>query len=197
MQATNKATRTEIIDTTNRQTVLDTCRTYICNRYSTYEFRSIRYEAVLESLRMLGLKDRGHSIVDVGGANGEFGQYLREQGFKGRYDVIDGMLDGTDLNKWNPEDNCYHFAVSIEVVEHLKSPQAFLKTLDKVARNGVVVTTPNPHVVDVKAMDATHISPTYPADFYTAGYRVYPAILFFENGDSLVGIKDKRNSLTS
>ena len=192
----NKATRTEIIDTTNTATVLETCREYIGNRYSTYEFRSIRYEAVLESLRLLGMSDED-SITDVGGADGEFGRYLKENGHTGAYSVIDGMIDGTDLNRWTPEAGSSDFVVSIEVVEHLECPQTFLKTLDCASRKGVVVTTPNPHVVDVKAMDATHISPTYPADFYSVGFRVYPAILFFENGDSLVGLKDKRNSLTS
>lgn len=191
----NKIQRTEVIDTTNQATVLETCRAYIGNRHSGYEFRSIRYEAVLESLRMLGFGDND-SIVDVGGADGEFGRYLVEQGFAGSYAVVDGMLDGTDLNKWNPK-AVYDFAVSIEVVEHLKNPQAFLKTLALSATRGVVVTTPNPHVVDVRAMDATHISPTYPADFYSTGYRVYPAMLFVENGDSLVGIRDKRNCLTN
>lgn len=191
----NAAVRTEVIDTTNRETTLATCQEYIGNRYSSYEFRSIRYEEVLNNLRLLGLQDKGHSIVDVGGADGEFGRYLREQGFKGRYDVIDGMIDGTDLNRWEPETESYHFAVSIEVVEHLKSPRTFLRTLDKTARHGVVVTTPNPHVTDVKAMDATHISEVYPVDFYSEGYKVYPAILFFENGDSLVAIKDKRTGL--
>lgn len=188
----NPAVRTEVIDTTDRDTTLATCREYIGNRYSSYEFRCIRYEAVLESLRLLGLKNTGHSIVDVGGADGEFGRYLREQGFKGRYDVIDGYIDGTDLNKWNPEADSYHFAVSIEVIEHLEIPRSFLRQLDRVARNGVVLTTPNPHVTDVKAMDATHISEVYPADFYSQGYRVFPQILFFENGDSLLAIKDKR-----
>jgi hypothetical protein len=191
----NKATRKEIIDTTDALTVLETCREYIGSRYSTYEFRSIRYEAVLDALRLLGFRNR-HSILDVGGADGEFGRYLREQGHTGHYNVIDGMRDGTDLNKWEPHFPSDDFVVSIEVVEHLKNPVEFLRKLDDAAENGVVVTTPNPHVVDVKAMDATHISPTYPKDFYATGYKVYPAILFFENGDSLIGIKDKRKALT-
>jgi hypothetical protein len=191
----NRAARTEKIDLTNRTSVLETCRSYIGNRFSSYEFRSIRYEAVLESLKMLGFNE-SHSILDVGGADGEFGRYLREQGHKGSYIVVDGMIDGTDLNNWQPEFQ-NDFVVSIEVVEHLKNPRAFLNKLDFAADNGVVVTTPNPHVTDVKAMDVTHISPTYPADFYSTGFRVYPAALFFENGDSLIGVKDKRKALTS
>lgn len=189
----NNALRTEQLDLTNTETTLESCRNYIGSRHSAYEFRSIRYEAVLESLRLLGIKD-GDTIADVGGADGEFGKYLAEQGVLVEYQVIDGMIDGTDLNKWTPTQH-YDFMVSIEVIEHLKAPQNFLEVLDANSKKGVVLTTPNPHVTDVKAMDATHISEVYPSDFYRAGYRVYPAILFFENGDSLLAIKDKRSMI--
>jgi 2-polyprenyl-3-methyl-5-hydroxy-6-metoxy-1,4-benzoquinol methylase len=191
----NKATRIEIIDLTNPITVKETCKAYIDNRYSSYEFRSIRYEAVLDSLKTLGFRNR-HSVLDVGGADGEFGRYLREQGHTGKYTVIDGLIDGTDLNNWEPQYPT-DFVVSIEVIEHLRNPRLFLNRLDSAARIGVVLTTPNPHVTDVLAMDATHISEVYPKDFYAAGFQVYPQCLFFENGDSLVGVKSNRNSLTS
>lgn len=188
----NPATRTELINTTNPQTTLESCQAYIGARYSSYEFRSVRYEAVLDCLRLLGLKE-GDSIVDVGGADGEFGKYLSENFSDINYKVVDGMIDGTDLNKWEPSEAA-DFMVSIEVIEHLKTPRNFLQTLDRYSRKGVVLTTPNPHVTDVKAMDATHISEVFPVDFYSEGYKVFPAILFFENGDSLIGIKDKRQS---
>jgi hypothetical protein len=186
----NPAIRTELINTSNPQTTLESCQAYIGGRYSTYEFRSIRYEAVLESLRLLGLKE-GDSITDVGGADGEFGKYLSEHFPNIHYKVVDGMIDGTDLNKWEPAEAA-DFMVSIEVIEHLKTPRNFLRTLNEFSKKGVVLTTPNPHVTDVKAMDATHISEVFPVDFYAEGYKVYPAILFFENGDSLLAIKDKR-----
>lgn len=186
----NNAIRTEVIDLSSREATLQTCQAYIGARHSGYEFRSIRYEAVLDSLRLLGLQD-GDTIADVGGADGEFGRYLQGQGVNVSYEVIDGMIDGTDLNKWVPN-KTYDFMVSIEVIEHLQSPRNFLQVLGSNSNKGVVLTTPNPHVTDVKAMDATHISEVYPKDFYSEGYRVYPAILFFENGDSLLAIKDKR-----
>src|SRR5688572_25110926 len=189
----NRTERTEVIDLTSQQTTLESCQKYIGSRHSTYEFRSIRYEAVLDSLRMLGLKN-GDSILDVGGADGEFGRFVAEQGISVRYQVVDGMLDGTDLNTWDAKETC-DFAVSIEVIEHLKEPRKFLETLDAVTKKGVVLTTPNPHVTDVKAMDATHISEVYPADFYAQGYKVYPATLFFENGDSLLALLDKRSMI--
>lgn len=186
----NKATRTEVLDLSSREATFESCKKYIESRHSAYEFRSIRYEAVLDTLKLLGLKD-GDSLADVGGADGEFGKYLAEQGIDVNYTVIDGMIDGTDLNKWIPKE-IYDFMVSIEVIEHLESPSRFLQTLDSSAAKGVVLTTPNPIVTDVKAMDATHISEVYPLDFYREGYKVYPQILFFENGDSLLAIKDKR-----
>lgn len=189
----NAAIRTEVIDTTNRDTTLESCRAYIGSRSSGYEFRSIRYEAVYDALRLLGLKT-GDSITDVGGADGEFGKYLAEQNAGIKYKVVDGMLDGTDLNNWTPQEKA-DFMVSIEVIEHLKVPRNFLQVLDKYSNKGAVLTTPNPHVVDVRSMDVTHISPTYPVDFYSQGYSVYPAMLFFENGDSLLAIKDKRSMI--
>ena len=189
----NAAIRKEVIDTTNRETTLQTCREYIGNRHSGFEFRSIRYEAVLEALRLLGLK-QGDSIVDVGGADGEFGKYLEQEKAGVNYKVVDGMLDGTNLNEWIPQEKA-HFMVSIEVIEHLENPRDFLKTLDAYSIKGAVLTTPNPHVVDVRAMDKTHISPTYPVDFYSQGYKVFPQMLFFENGDSLLAIKDKRSMI--
>ena len=192
----NKATRNEIIDTSFKESVLESCRNYIGSRHSSYEFRSIRYEAVLDTLKLLGFTDTA-SIIDVGGADGEFGKYLIENGFKGKYQVIDGMIDGTDLNNWSPKGEDFDFAVSIEVIEHLKVPSDFLKSLDNVAKKGIVVTTPNPLVVDVKAMDKTHISPTYPKDFYANGYKCYPQCLFFENGDTLLGVKGKIQGLTN
>jgi len=192
----DRAVRTETIDLTSRATVLETCKAYIGNRFSSYEFRSIRYEAVLDSLKLLGFRN-SHSVLDVGGADGEFGRYLRQQGHYGKYIIIDGMKDGTDLHDWEPRYPTHDFVVSIEVIEHLRDPQAFLSKLDTAASIGVVLTTPNPHVTDVLAMDATHISEVYPKDFYAAGFNVYPQCLFFENGDSLIGIKNNRNTLTS
>lgn len=185
--------RKEILNLSTRETTLESCRNYIQDRESSYAFRSIRYEAVLDTLLLLGLSD-GDSIIDVGGADGDFGRYLKEQGIKVRYEVVDGMKDGTNLNNWVPTKTA-DFMVSIEVIEHLESPSDFLQTLDAHSIKGVVVTTPNPMVVNVFEMDKTHISEVFPRHFYAEGYNVYPAILFFEHGDSLIGLKDKRQQL--
>lgn len=189
----NRATRTETFDYSSREAMQESCANYIASRHSGYEFRAIRYEAVLEILKLLGLES-GDSIIDVGGVDGEFGRYLTEQGVNVDYKIVDGMIDGTDLNDWIPKETP-DFMVSIEVIEHLKAPQSFLEVLDNYSKKGVVLTTPNPIVVDVKAMDKTHISEVYPSDFLQKGYKVYPAILFFEEGDSLIGVKDKREYL--
>lgn len=180
--------RTEVIDTSTRQTTHESCRGYIGGRRSCYEFRSIRYQAVYETMLSLGFK-LYHSVADIGGADGEFGRYLREQGHTGYYTVIDGYVDGTDLNLWEPPNGYAAFVVSIEVIEHLYDPQRFLRVLEKAATTGVVLTTPNPLVVDVLAMDATHISPVLPDELVRAGFTVQPRILFREEGDSLLAWK--------
>lgn len=181
--------RTEIIDTRTQESTLETCRAYIGARKSCFEFRAIRYEAVADMLFVLGLTNND-TVVDVGAGDGEFGVYLRGRGFTGQYTPVDGMLDGTNLNYWTPEPA--EFFVSIEVIEHLEVPEKLLRILDNAASKGVVLTTPNPIVTDVKAMDATHISEVYPEDFLKAGYRVHPQIFFFEPEDSLLAWKDNR-----
>src|ERR1041385_2475220 len=109
--------RTEIINTSTTETTLSTCRNYIESRKSCFEFRAIRYEAVREMLCTFGLND-SHTIIDIGAGDGEFGKYLRNCGFKGKYIPVDGMLDGTDLNYWTPSQQA-EFFVAIEVIEHL------------------------------------------------------------------------------
>jgi 2-polyprenyl-3-methyl-5-hydroxy-6-metoxy-1,4-benzoquinol methylase len=177
--------RTEIIDTSTPESTLITCQNYIQSRKSCYEFRSIRYEAVFEMLNYFGLNNN-HTVIDVGAGDGEFGKYLYNSGFRGNYIPVDGMIDGTDLNKWIPTRRT-DFFVAIEVIEHLENPIEMLRKLKQCADNAVVVTTPNPVVVNVKAMDKTHISEIRPEDFYKTGYKVVPQIFFFEPEDSLLG----------
>lgn len=165
----------------------ESCQAYIGSRRSSYEFRCIRYEGVLDQLRILGLSDLD-TITDVGAGDGEFGKYLRECGWSGVYRPVDGLIDGTDLNLWTPQTRS-DFMVSIEVVEHLKEPMRLLKTLDLFTDKGVVVTTPNPAVVNVYAMDQTHINAVSAEDFYRAGYKVHPQIFFVEREDSLLAWK--------
>lgn len=186
----NKLARTEKIDITNQETILNSCRNYINSRRSCYEFRAIRYEAVYDMLIILGLKD-GDKIIDVGAGDGEFGKYLLERGFKGKYIPVDGMIDGTDLNLWTPEKEA-EFFVSIEVIEHLLNPARLLSIMAMFATKGVVVTTPNPAVTNVYAMDATHISEVSAEDFLKAHYKVFPQVFFFEPEDSLLAWKDNR-----
>ena len=180
------------IDTTNPCTVQESCTQYIMGRRSSYEFRSIRYSAVFNTLLVLGLTDFD-TITDVGAGDGEFGRFLREQGFNGEYIAIDGLIDGTDLNVWQPR-RTSEFFTSIEVIEHLRSPARLLQILDFYATKGVVITTPNPVVTDVRAMDSTHISEVYPDEFLRAGYHVTPQIFFFEPEDSLLAWRNNGNT---
>lgn len=172
------------IDTSSPEAVKASCHAYISGRTSSYEFRCIRYEAVYEQLKSMGLSNTDR-IVDVGAGDGEFGRYLKEQGWSGQYIPVDGLIDGTDLNTWIPNE-AVEFFTSIEVIEHLYSPSNLLKTLGMFALKGAVVTTPNPTVVDVYAMDKTHISEVSAIDFLREGWRVVPQIFFFEPEDSLL-----------
>ena len=184
------AMRQGYIDTSNQISVLTSCHHYLSQRRSTYEFRSIRYEAVYNQLKELGLKN-GDSIVDVGAGDQEFLRYLEEQDWTGDYTPVDGLIDGTDLNLWVPDKKADYF-VCIEVVEHLYKPLEMLYTLDLFALKGAVVTTPNPTVVDVYAMDSTHISEVSAMDFCRQGWKAVPQIFFFEPEDSLMAWVDNR-----
>jgi hypothetical protein len=179
----NRLIRNEVIDTTNAETIRQSCENYIGSRVSCYEFRSIRYEAVTDKLIELGLKD-GDTVTDLGAGDGEFGIYLKERGLNVIYKPVDGMIDGTDLNLFVPEPS--DFIVSIEVIEHLLDPRRFMLITKLCALKGVVMTTPNPKVTDVYAMDATHISEVHAEDFKAGGFNCEERILFFEPEDSLL-----------
>lgn len=130
-------------------------------RKGTYEFRSAtRYAAVAEKLFAMGL-DNSHTVVDVGAGSCQFGRYLRELGFAGEYWPVDAVIDGTDLERWVPLRR-YDFIVCIEVLEHLHAWHYLLAALTRAARHGLVVTVPNPEVVDVLTCDPTHVSVIHP-----------------------------------
>jgi hypothetical protein len=129
---------------------------YRDTRKGTYEFRArTRYKAVADRLFALGMNNR-HTLVDVGAGTCQFGQYLRERGWRGEYIPIDAVIDGTDLETWTARPADY--MVSIEVVEHVHSPYRLLDTMVRNARRAIVITTPNHEAVDVIGCDPTHVS---------------------------------------
>jgi hypothetical protein len=68
------------------------------------------------------------------------------------------LAAGLDLDCWVPPRRWDWFAC-LEVLEHLTSPTRLLDMMCDAAVHGVVVTTPNPEVVDVLALDPTHRTP--------------------------------------
>lgn len=137
-------------------TLLDKWTQYRDTRRGTFEFRArTRYKAVADRLFAMGLNDH-HTLIDVGAGSCQFGLYLRQQGWRGIYIPIDAVIDGTDLEAWEPFPA--DFIVCIEVLEHLRHPEDLTWSVMKAARCGVVLTTPNTETVDVLGCDPTHVS---------------------------------------
>jgi hypothetical protein len=166
---------------------------YLNNRTGTYGFRCQRYDAVIDQLRVMGMRD-ADSIADIGAGRMEFARRLRERGHVGMYVPIDGVIDGTDLNTWDPVDHT-DWVVSIETIEHLHKPEHFLMKAKVMARYGVVVTTPNPDHVDVIALDPTHVSPVSIRDLGQWGFEYEERSMFTKDKDTIIGWYDRRSIL--
>ncbi|MDJ0386283.1 hypothetical protein [Streptomyces sp. G-G2] len=142
-----------------------------------YQERAARYRVAADRLATGGLSDR-HSLADVGAGHTELDWCLRrEHGWDGRYLPFDRWTGDVDLERWVPPMR-YDWLACLEVIEHLRDPDRLLRELLASAVLGVVVTTPNPAVVDVLAMDPTHITPVsreHLADlgFYTSLHNLY------------------------
>jgi hypothetical protein len=158
---------------------------YMRARVGTFEWRCQRYHGVHEKLLQLGLTDDA-TVVDVGSGNCEFGRYLYAvAGFRGRYQAVDAVLDGTDLERWSPALPT-DFLVAIEVIEHLADPARLVRAMTRWARGGVVLTTPNPDVVDVLGMDRTHRTAVPVELLNDWGFQVAPRNYFGRASDSLL-----------
>lgn len=163
---------------------------YLSERTGTYEFRCRRYGAVLDKLMLMGFSTYD-SLMDIGAGRQEFERFLREQGWEGRYLPVDGSIDGTDLDAWQPT-HFMNWLVAIEVIEHLHQPQRMLRNMQSYAISGICVTTPNPETTDVLGMDRTHVVEIWPHDLEAAGLQWERATLFAspqyrKKDDSLVG----------
>lgn len=167
------------------------CLAYLGERTGTYEWRCLRYAAAYDRLQTLGLA-HGDLIVDVGAGMCDFDRYLRTvQAWDGRYLPVDGAIDGTDLNVWRPHFDA-DFFVALELIEHLRDPARLLFQLERHAAKGVIVTTPNPEVVDVLAIDRTHVTPVGADELAERGYSVEALRLFGKDADTLIAWKDVR-----
>lgn len=157
---------------------------YRDTRQGTYEFRArTRYKAVAHRLYWLGLRC-GDSICDVGAGEQQFLQYLYDRGWYGEYRPVDAVIDGTDLETFNPRPATWY--VCIEVLEHLHDWQRLLDLMRAAATRGIVITTPNHLAVDVIGCDPTHVSIVKPEDLLRRGMTVQPVSWFGKPHDSLI-----------
>lgn len=131
---------------------------YLWGPRDSYNRRKNRYDMTGQLMRYAGLGDRD-IIADVGAGLCELDLCLRQDfGFRGRYVPLDGWLDGMDLEVWEPP-RTFDWFVALEVLEHVHDPLRLVRSLQAKAVKGIVVTTPNPDVWDVLAMDDTHVTP--------------------------------------
>ena len=164
------------------------CLEYLGERTGTYEWRCLRYAAAWDRLLEMGLRS-SDLIVDVGAGMCDFDRYARQvRNFDGRILPVDGAIDGTDLNVWTPP-YLAEFFVCLELIEHLEDPFDFLERLSLRATRGIVLTTPNPEVVDVLAIDRTHLTPVSGDYLMYRGYRVAAVRLFGKDKDTLLAWK--------
>jgi hypothetical protein len=154
-----------------------------------YEERAARYAVAADRLTAGGLCDL-HTLADVGAGGTELDYLLRAQrGWRGRYLPVDRWTGspGLDLDRWVPPRRWDWFAC-LEVLEHLASPMRLLDVMCDAAAAGVVVTTPNPDVVDVLALDPTHRTPVTRQQFASAGLYTSLHNFYGTDGDGICGV---------
>jgi hypothetical protein len=152
-----------------------------------YAERSARYEVAADRLMTGGLSDR-HALADVGAGHTELDVCLRiAHGWRGRYVPWDRWTGDVDLETWVPPVH-WEWVAALEVLEHLQDPFRLLLDLMASATLGVVVTTPNPEVVDVLAMDPTHVTPITRDQLATAGLYTSLHNLYGTEDDGICGV---------
>lgn len=161
------------------------CADYLAKRTGSFAFRCKRFEAVHRHLKALGLAHTD-TIIDIGAGTCEFDFYLRTgQGWPGIYVPIDGAVDGTNIDLWEPRTHA-HFLTCIETIEHLHDPERLVNLMRKYATKGAVLTTPNPQAVDVLGMDSTHIHQFSPDYFTVHGWKTEIVSLFNTPNDTII-----------
>lgn len=150
---------------------ITSCDRYISERTGKYDWRAYRYRAACDWLTSRGLND-GMTVTDIGAGWTEFDYCLRaEYDFRGRYIPIDGGIDGTDLNTWQPPRDT-DFYVGLEIIEHLHTWKDLVRRMQRRARHGIVLSTPNPETTDVLAMDEDHVVEVHRAELEELGFAV-------------------------
>lgn len=175
------------LDNSTPERLIETCDGYLASRTGRYEWRAQRYRAAMAAMETLGLSHES-TVVDVGAGWTEFDYTLRaEGGYRCRYWPVDGCFDGTNLEHWWPPRDA-DFFVALEIIEHLKDPEDFLRALCARAQKGVIVSTPNPATTDVLGMDATHITPVWEHELIRMDFNVRAESFYGQPIDSLFGV---------
>lgn len=158
----------------------DKCDGYLDARTGTYEYRCRRYDAVIDIIEKETGLNPDLTIADLGAGWTEFGHRLTERGFRGRYIPYDGAIDGVDLeHNWTPPMGGVDWCVAIELLEHFDRPHLLVKKMRDVARQGVIITTPDSMNVDTLGMDDDHRVELRDGDLRHMGFtHVEKRILF-------------------
>lgn len=176
----------EAADPARRERVLDADE-YLASRTGCYKWRCERYRAAVDVIE----REHDHAthctVFDVGAGATEFGRFLWERGYSGRYFPVDACIDGVDLNEWVPQRTADWF-VCLEVIEHVWDPVRLLRAMQNAALRGVIVSTPNPATTDVLGMDKTHVTPVSHAVLSSLAFDVEPRSFYGKPDDSLFGV---------
>lgn len=144
---------------------------YMGNRTGSYEYRSVRYRAAGDKLIEYGLNNE-KTVTDIGAGWTELDYCLRrDYDWRGRYIPIDYGISEIDLNNWKPYRKT-DFYVALEILEHLYDPERAIETMIKNCYGGIICSVPNPHTVDVFAIDDTHVSVVNKEMFENYGFTV-------------------------
>ena len=155
------------------------CEAYL-RAQGPWESRSRRYRAVWRALLQMGFMT-GDLVVDVGAGMCDFARYMyRTENQQFRYLPLDGSIDGRDIEKMREEFPFGDWMVCIETVEHMHDPYGLLDVMKARANKGVAVTTPNPRVTDVLALDSDHKHAISIEEFIGIGYLPEPITIHYE-----------------
>ena len=166
---------------------------YLAARNGTYDYRARRYRAAGDLMvHTLGLENTD-TVYDIGAAMTELDVSLRvDFGWKGRYIPVDACIDGTDLEHWTPPRRAEWF-VALEIIEHLDNASDLVGQMQANANKGVILTTPNPDVVDVLAIDPTHKTVITRDMLHVSGFTTELTELFGKDKDTILAYWTREN----
>lgn len=154
-----------------------------------FDERMGRFAVAADRLMSGGLCDL-HTLADIGAGCTELDFYLRvHRRWRGRYLPIDRWTgsEELDLECWMPPRR-WDWFVCLDVLEHLVDPFQLLERMCDAAEVGVVVTTPNPEVVDVLAMDDTHRTSITRSELAAQGLYTSLHNFYGTAGDGICGV---------